>query len=62
MLLPYKNVLKEFKIILGSQSTGRKGLLEKLDMFQFQVMPSNFEEDLDKSSFSNPEDYVKATC
>ena len=50
------------KVILASQSIGRRELLEKVQWFPFTVLPSDFEENLDKSKFATPIDYVRATC
>ena len=48
MLLTYKEFLNNAKIVLGSQSKGRQGLLKMLDLFNFEVFPSTFEENIDK--------------
>ena len=37
-------------------------LITKWQGLKFEVVPSTFEEDLDKSSFSHPCDYVKETA
>ncbi|CAD8153454.1 unnamed protein product [Paramecium octaurelia] len=60
MLLSYKEFLKNAKIILGSQSKGRQGLLKMVDLFKFEVFPSTFEENLDKQI--DPLTYVQKTC
>eukprot|EP01016_Furgasonia_blochmanni_P032138 TRINITY_DN3316_c0_g2_i3.p1 TRINITY_DN3316_c0_g2~~TRINITY_DN3316_c0_g2_i3.p1 ORF type:complete len:277 (-),score=61.27 TRINITY_DN3316_c0_g2_i3:57-830(-) len=61
MLTPYLKVLQTKKIILGSKSAGRRGVLDLLG-FPYEVFPGTFEEDLDKLSFKDPADYVKETC
>ncbi|CAD8072051.1 unnamed protein product [Paramecium sonneborni] len=60
MLLSYKEFLKNARIVLGSQSRGRQGLLKMLDLFHFEVFPSTFEENLDKQV--DPLIYVQKTC
>lgn len=58
MLEPLKHVLNTKRIILCSGSPRRKELLSQIGL-QFEVIPSSFEENLDKSSFNHPSSYVK---
>jgi len=57
-LLPYLNCKK---IILGSASPRRYEALKGLGL-KFEVIPSKFEENLDKTKFTSPVDYVKNTA
>ena len=61
MLCGYLEYLEKKKIVLGSKSEGRKRLLRDAGL-KFEVVVSDFEEDLDKSGFENTIEYVKATC
>ncbi|EAS03096.1 septum formation protein Maf protein (macronuclear) [Tetrahymena thermophila SB210] len=61
MLIAYLNTLKNKNIFLCSQSKPRRNLLEQLGL-QLNIYPSSFEEDLDKSLYKDPKDYVKDTC
>jgi predicted house-cleaning NTP pyrophosphatase (Maf/HAM1 superfamily) len=47
---------------LASKSAGRKKLLESLNAFNFNIFPSDFEEDLDKKLFNTAIEYNRATC
>lgn len=58
MLEPLKHVLNQQRIILCSGSPRRKELLSQIGL-KFEVIPSSFEENLDKSSFNHPSSYVK---
>jgi len=58
MLEPLKHVLSQQRIILCSNSPRRKELLNQIGL-KFEVVPSTFEENLDKSSFNHPSSYVK---
>ncbi|OQR92667.1 dynein heavy chain, partial [Thraustotheca clavata] len=49
--------VQSWRIILASQSPRRHELLTNLGL-RFEVVPSTFEENLDKSKFPTPEDYV----
>ncbi|CAK9442307.1 uncharacterized protein LODBEIA_P60500 [Lodderomyces beijingensis] len=54
--------LDEYGIILGSNSPRRREIMERNFGFEnFQVMKSNFEEDLDQRGLT-PLEYVKRTC
>ncbi len=52
MLLPYLKVLNSKVVILGSQSKSRKELVSA-QRLNYTVVPSKFEEDLDKSQYAN---------
>ncbi|XP_067663391.1 probable bifunctional dTTP/UTP pyrophosphatase/methyltransferase protein [Haliotis asinina] len=58
MLQPIMHVLNTQRIILASGSPRRKQILQNIGL-QFEAVPSTFEEDLDKSLFPHPSDYVK---
>jgi len=60
MILEYLDALNKKVIILGSASPRRKEALERLGL-KVLIVPSQFEENLDKSLFS-PEEYVKETA
>ncbi|KAK7097031.1 probable bifunctional dTTP/UTP pyrophosphatase/methyltransferase protein [Littorina saxatilis] len=61
MLQPIMHVLSRQRIVLASGSPRRKQILENVGL-QFEVIPSTFEETLDKSTFSNPAEYVLETA
>ncbi|KAF9585539.1 hypothetical protein BGW38_001910 [Lunasporangiospora selenospora] len=52
------NQLNEQNVILASSSPRRKDILNNLGV-RYSVVPSTFEENLDKSLFPHPSDYVK---
>lgn len=52
MLLPYLKVLNNKVIILGSQSKSRNELMTAQKV-NYIVIPSKFEENLDKSAYAN---------
>lgn len=58
MLAPLRYSLKSKTIILASGSARRKEILEKNLGLDILVVPSKFPEDLDKSKFKTPADYV----
>ncbi|XP_071078733.1 probable bifunctional dTTP/UTP pyrophosphatase/methyltransferase protein [Haliotis cracherodii] len=58
MLQPIMHVLNVQRIILASGSPRRKQILQNIGL-QFEAVPSTFEENLDKSLFPHPSDYVK---
>jgi len=58
MLEPIKHILSKQRIILASTSPRRREILESVGL-KCTVMPSSFEENLDKDSFSHPCEYVK---
>jgi len=58
MLEPLKHILSQQRIVLCSASPRRKELLNQIGL-NFRIVPSNFEENLDKSSFNHPSAYVK---
>ena len=60
MLTGYLERLNKLKIVLGSKSEPRKQLLQNAGLI-FATEDSGFEEDLDKTKFSSPLEYVKAT-
>jgi septum formation protein len=58
MLEPIRHILAQQRTILCSSSPRRKEILNQVGLV-FEVIPSNFPEDLDKDSFSHPCEYVK---
>ncbi|RWS27576.1 N-acetylserotonin O-methyltransferase-like protein [Leptotrombidium deliense] len=58
MLEPIRHILSKQRIILASTSPRRHDILKGIGL-QFEVKPSNFEEKLEKESFSHPCEYVK---
>ncbi|XP_072171320.1 probable bifunctional dTTP/UTP pyrophosphatase/methyltransferase protein [Diadema setosum] len=60
MLQPLMSKLAGKRIVLASGSPRRKEILDRVGL-HFEVIPSTFKEDLDKSTFT-PEDYVKETA
>lgn len=58
MLEPIRHILSQQRIILASGSPRRSEILKMIGL-KFEVHTSNFEENLDKSSFSHPCEYVK---
>lgn len=61
MLQPYMHILATKRIVLASMSPRRKLILENIGL-NVEVMPSDFDENLQKSSFDCPEEYVKETA
>ncbi|KAK6172583.1 hypothetical protein SNE40_016210 [Patella caerulea] len=61
MLQPILHVLNTQRIVLASGSPRRKQILGNIGL-KFEVIPSTFEENLDKSQFSHPSEYVKETA
>ncbi|XP_071786944.1 probable bifunctional dTTP/UTP pyrophosphatase/methyltransferase protein isoform X2 [Asterias amurensis] len=61
MLQPIISELSSMRIILASGSPRRKDVLSKIGL-KFEVVPSTFEENLDKSLFNSAKDYVKETA
>ncbi|KAK7496533.1 hypothetical protein BaRGS_00012185 [Batillaria attramentaria] len=61
MLQPIMHVLNAQRIILASGSPRRKHILENVGL-KFEVIPSTFEEKLDKSKFPSPVEYVLETA
>lgn len=55
------HILNSQRIILASGSPRRKQLLENVGL-KFEVIPSTFEETLDKSTFPSPVEYVLETA
>lgn len=60
MLIDKLPALNKLSIVLASGSPRRRELLTKLGL-KFRVVPSTFEEDLDKSKFT-PSGYVTETA
>ena len=61
--------IKHFdKLILGTKSPQRfeifnqMGIINELTQQRFFIIPSKFKEDLDKSRFPDPRDYVRETA
>ena len=51
------------RIVLGSSSAQRKKILrENLGISDFEVIKSDFEENIDKASCATVEEYVERTC
>ncbi|XP_064609739.1 probable bifunctional dTTP/UTP pyrophosphatase/methyltransferase protein [Liolophura sinensis] len=61
MLQPIMHVLNAKKIVLASGSPRRKQILENIGL-KFEVIPSLFEENLDKTKFEHVYDFVKETA
>ncbi|XP_001625425.2 probable bifunctional dTTP/UTP pyrophosphatase/methyltransferase protein [Nematostella vectensis] len=57
MLEPILESLNTKTVILASSSPRRSEILRRIGL-KFQTIPSVFEENLDKSSFEHPKDYV----
>jgi len=55
---------KTFKVVLASKSPRRREILETMGIPSENIIvwPSTFEEDLDKSLFKEPHEYVRATA
>jgi septum formation protein len=62
MLAPFSGRLKNLSIVLGSSSPRRQAMLRENLGFDFTVVVPSFAEDIDKSSCTGPDDYVKRTC
>lgn len=58
MLEPIKHVLSKQRIVLASGSPRRREILKMIGL-NFEVEASRFEENLDKTSFAHPCEYVK---
>eukprot|EP00105_Crassostrea_gigas_P003926 XP_011416962.1 PREDICTED: N-acetylserotonin O-methyltransferase-like protein [Crassostrea gigas] len=61
MLQPILHQLNSTRIVLASSSPRRKQILGNINL-KFDTAKSNFEENLDKSSFSSPIEYVRETA
>ncbi|KAF8785648.1 dTTP/UTP pyrophosphatase-like [Argiope bruennichi] len=61
MLSLYSNHLLSRTILLASNSPQRQKILKEIGL-SFKVVPSNFAENLDQSSFSSPAEFVKETA
>eukprot|EP00854_Cymbomonas_tetramitiformis_P023999 gene23999-29118_t len=61
MLIQYLPKLKPKKIVLASASPRRSELLRGLGL-SIEIVPSTFDEKLDKSSFASGADYAKETA
>nr|XP_045584328.1 dTTP/UTP pyrophosphatase-like [Procambarus clarkii] len=61
MILQHLNSLRSKNIILASASPRRREILEKIGL-KLTIMPSEFEENLDPNSFSDPGDFVISTA
>ena len=61
-ILSYIQQLGNYRIILASGSPRRKELLNLMGIQKFEVIVSNFSENLDMSSFLRPQDYCMATA
>lgn len=57
MIHAVNRIFKEYDVHLASASPRRKTILEHVGMI-FTITPSTFEENLDKSKFSHPQDYA----
>ena len=62
MLSGKGKTLSQLRIILGSKSVARAGLIDRTLGLKYEIIRSSFEEDLDKSKFNTVEDYCMATC
>eukprot|EP00397_Hematodinium_sp_SG-2012_P016173 GEMP01016492.1.p1 GENE.GEMP01016492.1~~GEMP01016492.1.p1 ORF type:complete len:225 (+),score=36.17 GEMP01016492.1:58-675(+) len=61
MLLVHLEKLRAMRVILASESPRRREILGTI-LKDFEVEPSSFEENLDKSQFAHPRDYVVANA
>ncbi|KAJ1668202.1 hypothetical protein IW140_000494 [Coemansia sp. RSA 1813] len=62
LALPWIETLaNRFRVILASGSPRRRELLDRLDI-KYDVIPSGFAEDLDKSQFPSAKEYVLETA
>lgn len=62
-LLPYLPVIKsQYKIVLASASPRRKELLGLMGLSDFEVVVSNFPEDLNMAHFRSPQEYCLSTA
>lgn len=61
MLAPYAQKLSTMRIVLASASPRRREILTPL-LPSLEVVPSTFEEDIDKSTVSSAADYVERTA
>eukprot|EP00794_Sanderia_malayensis_P007401 gene7399-8221_t len=59
MLHPIKDKLSNLRVILASSSPRRKEILFNYAKLCPEIVPSTFEENLDKSKFGHPSEYVK---
>jgi septum formation protein len=62
MISEFREVLQQFKIILASKSPRRQQILRENLQLDFDVIGSNFAEDIAKSTCSTPEEYVRRTA
>ena len=62
MLCKYLPKLNDMRIILASGSARRSQILKENLQLVFEVIPSTFAEDIDKSTVNGPSDYVQKTC
>lgn len=63
MLLGHKKLLNTLSVVLASQSPRRQEILtNNLGFEKFACIPSNFSEDIDKSTCGSAEEYVERTC
>lgn len=58
MLEPIRHIITRQRNVLASTSSRRREILQSV-LFKFDVIKPEFEENLDKSSFSHPCEYVK---
>lgn len=61
MILHILHELAKYRVVLASSSPRRKAILQNIGL-AFEVIPSTFEETLDKNSFASPIDFVKETA
>lgn len=61
MLQPILHKLASKRIVLASSSPRREQLLRNIGL-SFEIIPSTYEENLDKGSFEKPYQYVKETA
>ena len=65
MLLDILPKLLEYRIVLASASVNRRDILKNCGLFfdqnHFEISPSGFEENLDKSTFATSKEYVIKT-
>ena len=62
MLASYSTVLEKLSIVLASQSPRRASILKNNLGLNFEIVVSNFAENIDKSTCPSPHDYVLQTA
>ncbi|KAK6623327.1 hypothetical protein RUM43_009179 [Polyplax serrata] len=61
MLEPIMDSLDKQRVVLASSSPRRKDILRQIGL-KFEIIPSNYEEDLNPDNFATPSDFAVATA